>query len=212
MNRYARNEYRENGYGAKGHAGKKHLRSRKRAEARAQAADARKQGLLLGVVITILAILALFIWSQPVHAAVNGAATTGTPPSQSVEEIESPREGLVGRWYGEQERAGGRMKRWTVDAFPDGVFRITFRFYEADGAYREQVEVGEWAISGPVYFLSTKGWVDGDTFLKADTTNSDLYDAYRIISLEPKLFEYEHFVSGNRYQVRRVNSSFVLPE
>ena len=83
---------------------------------------------------------------------------------------------------------------------------------ERTAAYREQIEVGEWAISGPVYFLSTKGWVDGDTFLKADSTSPDLYDAYRIISLEPKLFEYEHFVSGNRYQVRRVNSNFVLPE
>ncbi|WP_422367664.1 hypothetical protein [Pelagibius sp.] len=205
MNRYARNDY----------ASKKQLRSQKRAQARAEAADARKQGLLLGVVITILALLALFIWSQPVHAAVNGTATTGvtgTTLSQSAEETRSPRDGFVGRWYGEQKRAGGKVKRWTVDAFPDGVFRITFRFYEADGAYREQIEVGEWAISGPVYFLSTKGWVDGDTFLKADSSSPELYDAYRIISLEPKLFEYEHFVSGNRYQVRRVNSSFVLPE
>src|SRR3546814_1959176 len=83
----------------------------------------------------------------------------------------SPRESFVGRWYGEEPEPGGITRRWVVDAFPDGVFRITFRFYDADGSYREQVEVGEWGISGPVYFLSTKGWVDDGTFLKADTRN-----------------------------------------
>src|SRR3546814_4829887 len=69
----------------------------------------------------------------------------------------SPREIFVGRWYGEEPEPGGITRRWVVDAFPDGVFRITFRFYDADGSYREQVEVGEWGIYGPVYFLSNKG-------------------------------------------------------
>ena len=191
---------------------KRHARRRDRAQARAVAADARRQGLLLGVVITILGILALFVWSHQVRAAVNESANVKASIVQSSETALTQRDVLIGRWYGEQERAGGKMKRWMVEAYPDGVFRITFRFYEPEGGYREQIEVGEWAISGPVYFLSTKGWIEGDTFLKADTASPELYDAYRIISLEPKLFEYEHFVSGSRYTVRRVNSSFALPD
>lgn len=190
----------------------RHSRRRTRAQARAVAADNRRQSLLLGVVITILGILAVFLWSHQVRAAVNEGADAATTIVHSQKDPASQRDVLVGRWYGEQERAGGKMKRWVVETFPDGVFRITFRFYEAEGGYREQVEVGEWAISGPVYFLSTKGWIDGDTFLKADTASPELYDAYRIISLEPRLFEYEHFVSGSRYTVRRVNASFALPE
>ncbi len=191
---------------------KRHARRRARAEARALAADSRRQSLLLGVVITILGILAVLMWSHQVRAAVNESADPKTTIIQSSETALSQRDVLVGRWYGEQERAGGKMKRWMVEAFPDGIFRITFRFYEPEGGYREQVEVGEWAISGPVYFLSTKGWIEGGTFLKADSASPELYDAYRIISLEPKLFEYEHFVSGSRYTVRRVNSSFALPD
>ena len=189
----------------------RHSRRSSRAQARA-AADSRRQSLLLAVVITILGSIAVLLWSHQVRAAVNETVDAKAAIIQSSEGPQSQRDALVGRWYGEQERTGGKIKRWTVEAFPDGVFRITFRFYEAAGGYREQVEVGEWAISGPVYFLSTKGWIDGDTFLKADTASPELYDAYRIISLEPKLFEYEHFVSGSRYTVRRVNSSFVLPE
>ena len=187
-------------------------RHKSRARARAAAADSRRQGLLLGVVVTVLAILVLFVWAQPAPAAVGGAATVEGDTFQTPQDAKSRRDVFIGRWYGEQNRAGGKMKRWLVDAYPDGVFRITFRFYEADGAFHEQVEVGEWAISGPVYFLSTKGWIDGDLFLEADTTSPDLYDAYRIIELGPKRFEYEHFVNGNRYQVRRVTSSFALPE
>jgi len=190
----------------------RHSRRRSRAQARAVAADSRRQGLLLGVVITILGTIAVLLWSHQVRAAVNDQANAKATIIQSTEDPESQRNTLVGRWYGEQKRSGGKMKRWTVEAFPDGVFRITFRFYEPEGGYREQVEVGEWAVSGPVYFLSTKGWIDGDTFLKADTASPELYDAYRIISLEPKLFEYEHFVSGNRYKIRRVSSGFALPE
>lgn len=191
---------------------RRQARTKARAEARAITADAQRQRLLLGVVVTILAILALFVWSHQARAAVGDATTATIGASQAVERATNPREVLVGRWYGEQQRAGGAMKRWVVEAFPDGVFRITFRFYEADGNYSDQIEVGEWAISGPVYFLSTKGWIEGDTFLKADTSSADLYDAYRIIKLGPKLFEYQHFVNGSRYQVRRVSSSFTLPE
>ncbi|NIA69526.1 hypothetical protein HBA54_13070 [Pelagibius litoralis] len=186
--------------------------NRQRAKARAITAEAQRQRLLLGVVVTILAILALFMWSHQARAALGDATAATAGTIQAVERSTNPREVLVGRWYGEQQRAGGTMKRWVVEAFPDGVFRITFRFYEADGNYSDQIEVGEWAISGPVYFLSTKGWIEGETFLKADTSSADLYDAYRIIKLGPKLFEYEHFVNGSRYQVRRVNASFTLPE
>src|SRR3546814_19883105 len=92
------------------------------------------------------------------------------------------------------------------------VFRITFRFYDADGSYREQVEVGEWGISGPVYFLPTKGWVDDGTFLKADTRNGELYDAYKILKLNAGIFEYEHFVNGQRYRIRKVATGIALPE
>ena len=52
----------------------------------------------------------------------------------------------------------------------------------------------------------------GGIGLQEGIASPELYDAYRIISLEPKLFEYEHFVSGSRYTVRRVNSSFALPD
>ena len=193
----------------------RHTRNQKRAkaaQARAVAASERRQRDLLGVVITILMALLFVMWSYQARAAVGDAAVTEGQVEETIAMAKSPREIFVGRWYGEDEQTNGTTKRWVVDAFPDGVFRITFRFYEEDGSYREQIEVGEWGISGPVYFLSTKGWVDDGMFLKADTRNGELYDAYKILKLDTAVFEYEHYVNGNRYQVRKVDTSFVLPE
>jgi len=187
--------------------------TRKTAQARAVAAGSRRHAALLGVVITILMALMLYLWAAPQAQAAVGDPETATAQAEgSLEMAKSPREVFVGRWYGEDRKHGQVTRRWVVDAFPDGVFRITFRFYEEDGSYREQIEVGEWGISGPVYFLSTKGWVDDGMFLKADTRNGELYDAYRILKLEQQVFEYEHYVNGNRYQVRRVDTGFELPE
>jgi hypothetical protein len=156
--------------------------------------------------------LLLLMWSQQARAAVGDAEIANGQIDESLAMAKSPREIFVGRWYGEAAKTDGSAKRWIVDAFPDGVFRITFRFYEEDGRYREQIEVGEWGISGPVYFLSTKGWVDDGMFLKADTSNGELYDAYKILKLDAAVFEYEHYVNGNRYQIRKVDTGFALPE
>ena len=191
-------------------------RNRRRAQAQARAralpVSERRNGALLGIVVTILLALMLFMSMQQARAAVGDPAITNGQVDETLAMAKSPREIFVGRWYGETLATGGTTKRWLVDAFPDGVFRITFRFYEEDGSYREQVEVGEWGISGPVYFLSTKGWVDDGMFLKADTSNGELYDAYKILKLDAGIFEYEHYVNGNRYQVRKVDTGFALPE
>ena len=190
----------------------RNLKQKTRARARSVSDSERRHGTLLGVVITILMALALFMWAQQARAAVADPDVTSAQVEESLAMAKAPREVFIGRWYGEDKQGGEVTKRWVVDAFPDGVFRITFRFYDEDGGYREQVEVGEWGISGPVYFLSTKGWVDDGMFLKADTSNGQLYDAYKILKLEQQVFEYEHFVNGNRYQVRRVDTGFTLPE
>lgn len=156
--------------------------------------------------------LLFVMWSYQARAAVGDAEIAEGQVEETLAMAKAPREVFVGRWYGELPQAAGVTKRWVVDAFPDGVFRITFRFYNEDGSYREQIEVGEWGISGPIYFLSTKGWVDDGMFLKADTRNGELYDAYKILKLDTSVFEYEHYVNGNRYQVRKVDTSFALPE
>lgn len=188
------------------------MRNRKRAQARVAEASTRRQSVLLGVVITVLLALLLFMMSPHARAAVGDAEIANGQVEESLAMAKAPREIFVGRWYGETAQTDGTTKRWVVDAFPDGVFRITFRFYEEDGSYREQIEVGEWGISGPVYFLSTKGWVDDGMFLKADTRNGELYDAYKILKLDTSVFEYEHYVNGNRYQVRKVDTGFALPD
>jgi hypothetical protein len=195
-----------------GYAETRRRQQKRQSKARAVPSNPRRQSGLLGVVITVLLALMFFMWAQQSRAAVGDLEITEGQVEETLAMAKSPREVFVGRWYGEDENGAGVTRRWVVDAFPDGVFRITFRFYEEDGSYSEQIEVGEWGISGPVYFLSTKGWVNDGAFLKADTRNGQLYDAYKIIQLDPAVFEYEHYVNGNRYQIRRVDTGFALPE
>src|SRR5690606_40558773 len=50
----------------------------------------------------------------------------------------------------------------------DGTYQLTVRDYSLDGSYLQQVEVGQWGISGPVYFTIMKGWQDGPRFKPAN--------------------------------------------
>src|SRR3546814_25598 len=145
------------------HSGTKRNRNRQRAEARAVAASARRQSALLGVVITVLMALLLVLWSQPARAAVGETAITYGQVEQSIEMAKSPRELFVGRWYGEEPEPGGITRRWVVEAFPDGLFRLTFRFSDAAGRYRETCRVGTWGSSGSPAAGSSKAsrWRSG---------------------------------------------------
>jgi hypothetical protein len=111
---------------------------------------------------------------------------------------------LVGHWVGESPVENGGQRQVYLERSADGTFKVTFRtLWESEHPVVEQ-QVGQWGISGPVYFTITTGWLDGDQIDPTDLGQPYYYDAYRIVSLSEDLFEFESFSTETRYVLRRV--------
>jgi hypothetical protein len=150
---------------------------------------------------------------------LNGCSTTNT----STEEITSSKPStslsqkeywnlMIGRWYGSQPTKNGGKKEEIMEKLADGTYKITFRVSDPKNGKKESVEVGQWGISGSIYFSIFRGWVKGDKFTPSDPTDPYNYDAYRIINLTNKIFEYEHVTTGNHYTTKKVPVTFVFQE
>ena len=119
---------------------------------------------------------------------------------------------MVGTWYGDQPADGGGRKQWLMERNLDGTYTIQFRTTGPDGSFNESIEVGDWGVSGPIYFSSFRGWEEDGVLSPADPSDPYYYDAYLIIELNTEEFVYEHVTTGNRYTVRRVPDSFTMPD
>ena len=116
---------------------------------------------------------------------------------------------LVGKWYGEQQTNNGGIMKWIVERNNDASSQITFRSYDQNGSFTESVEVGKWAISGPIYFTSLSAYVDLDgTTQKVDPSDPYNYDAYQIIELNTLSFTYKHIEGGHTFSVKKVPDWF----
>jgi len=119
---------------------------------------------------------------------------------------------LVGRWFGsEMTKAGGRVM-WIVERNNDGKYKIHFRIINASGNQTDKIEVGEWGVSGSVYFTIYKGDLVGDKMVPVDPTDPYNRDAYKILKLTNDSFEYESFDSSNKYSVGKVKPEFTFPQ
>jgi|SRR5579859_3373375 len=121
------------------------------------------------------------------------------------------RQFMVGTWLEESALADGTSRRELVDRNVDGHYRMQFRTYNKDGTHEDQIEVGEWGISGNIYFTITKGWMIDGVLMSSDLTEPDYYDAYTIIKLTADEFTYKSVVIPDVYTARRVDPAYQLP-
>lgn len=119
---------------------------------------------------------------------------------------------MLGRWYGRAPTTDGGLREWLVERNPEGTYAVRFRTRDGDGTVTEQVEVGEWGVSGPVYFTLMKGWVVDDEFRPADPTDGYFSDAYEILHLDAESMTYRSYDTGNTFTVRRVSEAAGWPE
>jgi hypothetical protein len=111
---------------------------------------------------------------------------------------------LVGNWIGESPVKDGGRREVLLERRADGTFTVTFRtHWGTDHAVVER-QVGQWGISGPVYFTITTGWLDGDHVDPTDLGQPYYYDAYRIVDLSEDEFEFESFTTDTHYVLHRV--------
>ncbi len=157
-------------------------------------------------IFTALAIVAALTCGVIVGHGPSFAASNDSLLTQ-----QEKRDLLIGTWFGETPPNTGGRVQWIIEREKDGTYRIQFRIFGADGSSGTHLETGIWGISGPVYFSATQGWRQGSEIVGTDTTQARFYDAYEILSLKESLFEYQHYVTGTKYKVRKVRRGFKFP-
>jgi len=150
------------------------------------------------------------------------ATPTPTPFSKSILQddanpnIQSSRQikwaQLVGKWFGILDLEGGSKYMWVNERKNDGTYKVHFRVIDPSGKRKEAVEVGEWGVSGNIYFTIYKGDFEQGRINPVDTTNPTYRDAYRILKLASDFFEYENLDDGIRFSVKKVAPDFIFPE
>ncbi len=119
---------------------------------------------------------------------------------------------MIGKWYGSQPTKEGGLKQHIVERYPNGSYKIIFKVTDSNGGTKESVEVGNWGISGPIYFTIFRGWLHGSELEQSNPSSPYNYDAYNIVSLADEHFEYSHVTTGNSYKIQRVSADFEFPK
>ncbi len=154
--------------------------------------------------------LCMLILAGCTSAPVTNRAVDRLKPA-AAEALKERRQMLVGTWYGEATTNEGQTRRWLRQNYGEGAYKLTIRDYNLDATYLQQVEVGNWGVSGPIYFTIMKGWQQGSKFRAADVTDPYYYDAYEITQLTPVAWVYRHVDTQLRFVVKRVEEGFQLP-
>ncbi|PWQ96622.1 hypothetical protein [Leucothrix pacifica] len=119
---------------------------------------------------------------------------------------------MVGKWYGKQTVKGGGKRQWIVERKKDGTYKIHFRIHKENGKISESSEVGQWAISGPVYLSMFRGYIRDNEIDPVDPSDPYNYDAYEILELNEEIFKYRHYELNATYTLKKVAEDFKFPE
>lgn len=155
----------------------------------------------------------IFFLALPGYASTNTStgSITSFKPTLNLSQEESW-SFMVGKWFGSQPTKEGGVKKQIMERLPQGEYRVTFRIYDKEGKYEEQTEAGYWGISDQIYFTIFRGWINAGQFVPSNPSDPYNYDAYKIISLSNKIFEYKSLSSGNSYSLKKVDNDFAFPE
>ena len=115
------------------------------------------------------------------------------------------REQFFGRWYRMAIDEQGQQKSEYAQLFPDGRFEFTFStLNKYSEVCQQEIQLGDWGIVGDIHFTITKSELIDQALYDADLSNADNYDAYRILTLDSQIFEYQHIFTNEVFIMRRV--------
>lgn len=119
---------------------------------------------------------------------------------------------MTGNWYSRDIEKQGSTRQQLMQRFTDGSYKLTTKLKVKDREISNNIEVGYWGVSGPVYFSIFKGWVKHDKLAPSDTSNPDNYRAYKILELTDDQFKYQSYTTSSIYTLNKVPDDFVMPE
>ncbi len=141
-----------------------------------------------------------------------GCAQAGIFSDKKTVTTQDARQSFVGTWYKGYETSNGTEIEVSIENFDDGTYRkITKKTYV--GGYSENnFELGQWGISGPVYFTTKRGIVEGCTIISSDRTSSNVYNAYQTAIVKGDEWRLSHIESrsGRQETYFKMDNAFNL--
>ncbi|MFT5812926.1 MAG: hypothetical protein ACI9VT_000664 [Psychroserpens sp.] len=118
---------------------------------------------------------------------------------------------LFGKWYRSERDDEGYMFTEFAEISSDGRYEFTFIQHDDHGNVSEQsVESGDWGLVGDIHFTISKSEFINDEHYAADLELDDNYHAYRVLTLNSQIFEYQHILSNEVFILRRVIDNIAL--
>lgn len=119
------------------------------------------------------------------------------------------RELLFGRWFREEKNNLNQKTIEYAQLSADGSFEFTFitllvKDGEADQIVEQVTELGDWGLVGNIHFTITKDELIDNQLYATDLNNKDNYHAYKVLTLNHHLFEYQHVVTKENFIMRKV--------
>lgn len=119
---------------------------------------------------------------------------------------------MLGRWFGQQSTTEGGIRQQINERKKDGTYRVTFRLKNTASEITEDIEVGQWGLSGPIYFSTFTGSVKNGKLHPANPDSATHYNAYKILALDEEMFKYQSYTSKSVYTLKKVDANFKFPD
>jgi hypothetical protein len=138
-----------------------------------------------------------------------GCTTKFSSPEKS-QDFRPRREEFLGYWIGEMPTKDGKFMRWLVEQRKDGAFTLTHVIKNSPedpvkfNPEKATFELGTWGVSGDVYFTATRQYFEKGKVANFDTTDSGLYDAYKIVFFDGKTFTYRSLETGEEFTLKKI--------
>ncbi|WP_448566361.1 hypothetical protein [Thalassotalea ganghwensis] len=115
------------------------------------------------------------------------------------------RELLFGRWFrSESDDEGGQITEY-AELSADGSFEFSFSRFDSHGKLLEQsIELGDWGLVGDIHFTFTKSEFIDEQHYAADLADPNNYHAYKVLILTNSQFQYQHVVTQEVFNLKRV--------
>ncbi|MGB1262377.1 MAG: hypothetical protein ACPG52_05650 [Cognaticolwellia sp.] len=118
---------------------------------------------------------------------------------------------LFGKWYRSDRDEAGDLFTEYAEISADGRYEFTFIVHDEDGTVIEQsVESGDWGLVGDIHFTISKSEFIDDEHYAADLEHDDNYHAYRVLTLNSQIFQYQHILTNEVFILRRVVDNIAL--
>lgn len=161
--------------------------------------------------IIIVPVLALLLVGCAALSNKNEPISAYKPESSQA--AQDRHDAMLGNWVGEAPVKEGESRKWLIHRSANGTYLVTFITEKKNEQPNISQEVGFWGISGPIYFTMTRGWMRPNrTIRPADPSKAYFYDAYKIIALSEKSFEYESLAEAGHFEVRKVSADYTVKD